>query len=166
MRSREGRPRAEISAPPSGDPLRDEAAIVDALRSGRHFTVIDALAIPMDFDFAASVEGSDLRAGQGATLPAGRNVIFEARASGAETSEIVLRRHSLGMVRERAIGDGFAERISVTNYTTRAERCRLTLTVDADYADIFELRGLVRERRGERGQVLAWPRRRRDRPRT
>src|SRR5688572_29584250 len=73
-----------------------------------------------------------------------------SRVPEPDGSEIVLRRHSLGVVRERAIGDGFAERISVTNYTTRAERARLTLTVDADYADIFELRGLVRERRGER----------------
>lgn len=73
-----------------------------------------------------------------------------SRVSEPDGSEIVLRRHSLGVVRERAIGDGFAERISVTNYTTRAERARLTLTLDADYADIFELRGLVRERRGER----------------
>ena len=65
-------------------------------------------------------------------------------------SEIVLRRHSLGMVRERVIGDGLGEKISVVNYTTAPERARLTLTLDADYADIFELRGVVRTRRGER----------------
>src|SRR6188508_2818000 len=49
-------------------------------------------------------------------------------------SEIVLRRHSLGVVRERVIGDGFGERISVVNYTEGPERARLTLTLDADYA--------------------------------
>ena len=65
-------------------------------------------------------------------------------------SEIVLRRHSLGMVRERVIGDGFGEKISVINYTTTPERARLTLMLDADYADIFELRGVVRSHRGER----------------
>ena len=62
----------------------------------------------------------------------------------------MLRRHSLGVVRERVIGDGFGERISVVNYTEGPERARLTLTLDADYADIFELRGVVRTRRGER----------------
>jgi glycogen debranching enzyme len=65
-------------------------------------------------------------------------------------SEIVLRRQSLGLVRERVIGDGFGEKISVRNYTTSPEQARLTLRLDADYADIFELRGLVRSKRGER----------------
>ncbi len=72
--------------------------------------------------------------------------------AGAEehASEIVLRRHSLGVVRERVIGDGFGEKISVVNYTTAPERARLTLMLDADYADIFELRGVIRAKRGER----------------
>ncbi len=63
-------------------------------------------------------------------------------------SEIVLRRQSLGVVRERVINGGFGERISITNYTAQPERARLTLRLDADYADIFELRGVVRPRRG------------------
>jgi glycogen debranching enzyme len=72
-------------------------------------------------------------------------------SSGAENdSEVILRRHSLGVVRERAIGDGFGERISVQNYTTLPERARLTFRLDADYADIFELRGFIRAQRGER----------------
>jgi glycogen debranching enzyme len=71
-------------------------------------------------------------------------------AGSGDGSEIVLRRHSLGVVRERVIGGGFGERISVQNFTTSPERARLTLTLDADYADIFELRGLVRDKRGER----------------
>jgi glycogen debranching enzyme len=67
-----------------------------------------------------------------------------------DRAEMVLRRHSLGMVRERVIGGGFGERITIRNYTTGPERARLTLKLDADYADIFELRGLVRDKRGER----------------
>jgi glycogen debranching enzyme len=66
------------------------------------------------------------------------------------SDEIVLRRHSLGMVRDRTVGEGFSERVTVTNYTMLPQRARLTLQLDADFADIFELRGLVRERRGER----------------
>ena len=66
------------------------------------------------------------------------------------SQEIVLRRHSLGVVRDRTVSEGLSERITVTNYTTLPQRARLTLMLDADYADIFELRGLVRARRGER----------------
>jgi glycogen debranching enzyme len=64
--------------------------------------------------------------------------------------EDVLHRQSLGIVRERSVSDRFGERIGVRNYTTHSERCRVTLTVDADYADIFEVRGLVRAERGKR----------------
>ncbi|HUP82907.1 MAG TPA: glycogen debranching N-terminal domain-containing protein [Candidatus Limnocylindria bacterium] len=69
---------------------------------------------------------------------------------GGVSEEVVLRRHSLGVVRDRTVSDRLSERVTVTNYTTRAQRARLTLMLDADYADIFELRGLVRERRGDR----------------
>ena len=73
-----------------------------------------------------------------------------SRTHEEDGSEIVLRRQSLGIVRDRVMSDGFGEQISVQNYTMSPERARLTLTLDADYADIFELRGLVRERHGER----------------
>ena len=65
-------------------------------------------------------------------------------------SEAVLRRQSLGIVRDRLAASGFAETVTVTNYTMASERARLTLRFDADFADIFELRGLVRDGRGER----------------
>jgi glycogen debranching enzyme len=65
-------------------------------------------------------------------------------------TEIVLRRHSLGIVRERQLSQGFSERIRVENFTGGPERARLTLRLDADYADIFEVRGVIRQRRGER----------------
>jgi len=74
----------------------------------------------------------------------------QAQAAATDGSEIVLRRQSLGVVRERVIGGGFGECVSVQNYTTAPERARLTLRLDADYADIFELRGLVRPQRGDR----------------
>lgn len=65
-------------------------------------------------------------------------------------SEIVLRRQSVGIVRQRVIAGGFREQIVIANYTTRAERAVLTVDIDADFADIFELRGAVRSRRGQR----------------
>ncbi|MEA2676010.1 MAG: hypothetical protein QOJ81_151, partial [Chloroflexota bacterium] len=72
------------------------------------------------------------------------------QGSDVGSAEVVLRRHSLGVVRDRTVSDRLTERITVTNYTTLPQRARLALMLDADYADIFELRGLVRERRGER----------------
>jgi glycogen debranching enzyme len=62
----------------------------------------------------------------------------------------ILQRQSLGIVRERLLSDGLGERIRIQNYTMHPERCRLTLRVDADFADIFEVRGVAREKRGER----------------
>ncbi len=62
--------------------------------------------------------------------------------------DVVLRRQSLGITRERILADGFLERIVVENFTTDPEVCRITLRVDADYADIFEVRGLERKARG------------------
>ena len=62
----------------------------------------------------------------------------------------VLSRQSLGIVRDRSISDAFEERIRVHNYTLHPERCMLTLGLDADFADIFEVRGVQRETRGQR----------------
>src|SRR5262245_5381457 len=42
------------------------------------------------------------------------------------------------------------ERIAIHNFDTREQRCFVTLTVDADFADLFEIRGLKRLRRGTR----------------
>ncbi|HET7676956.1 MAG TPA: glycogen debranching N-terminal domain-containing protein [Candidatus Limnocylindrales bacterium] len=67
-----------------------------------------------------------------------------------QDEQVVLRGRSLGIVRERLIADGFRERITVHNFTLHAERLELAIRLDADFADIFEVRGLERERRGER----------------
>jgi glycogen debranching enzyme len=61
-----------------------------------------------------------------------------------------LARQSLGIVRDRSVSDGLDERIRIHNYTMHTERCRVTLALDADFADIFEVRGVQRPERGER----------------
>jgi glycogen debranching enzyme len=71
-------------------------------------------------------------------------------AGALDGSEIVLRRHSLGIVRDRVISGGLREKITVTNYTTSEQPASLTLSLDADFADIFELRGALRRERGRR----------------
>jgi glycogen debranching enzyme len=62
----------------------------------------------------------------------------------------MLARQSLGIVRERSISDGLDERVRIHNYTMHPERCQVTLALDADFADIFEVRGVRRPARGER----------------
>jgi glycogen debranching enzyme len=63
----------------------------------------------------------------------------------------MLARQSLGIVRERRVSDGgLDDRVRVHNYTMHPERCVLTLALDADFADIFEVRGVRRQARGER----------------
>jgi hypothetical protein len=47
-----------LAAPPSGDAARDAAAIIDALRGGRTWTVITGFADPVTATLTASVAGS------------------------------------------------------------------------------------------------------------
>ena len=49
--------RAVLSAPPSGDAPADARALLDALRNGRVFTAVDAIARPAVLDFHASRGG-------------------------------------------------------------------------------------------------------------
>ena len=60
-------------------------------------------------------------------------------------------------MRRRWIAGGLAERIEVTNYSASAQRISLDLELDADAADIFEVRGRVRERRGTYRPTEATP---------
>ena len=62
-----------------------------------------------------------------------------------------LPRGSLHVFRTRVLCDGTCcERIRVTNHATHALDVPITLRFDADFADIFEVRGTRRPRRGER----------------
>ncbi len=62
---------------------------------------------------------------------------------------IALPRQSIGIRRERRIeGEVFRERLAVTNYTEAPQRVAVRLVMDADGADIFEVRGRQRPKRG------------------
>lgn len=84
------------------------------------------------------------------------------RSGGAEAEVLQLTnldlpdlpRQSLGLRRERLLSNVFHERITVRNFTTDVVRCELTLTLEADAADLFEVRGLERDARGEWLPVL------------
>jgi hypothetical protein len=72
-----------LDSPPSGDAAADTREVVDAIRHGRVFTVVDAIASPGLVD---------LRAGQGAlsiraTLPRGARVVSVANGREAEVND-------------------------------------------------------------------------------
>ncbi|MGH2675769.1 MAG: amylo-alpha-1,6-glucosidase, partial [Actinomycetota bacterium] len=59
-----------------------------------------------------------------------------------------INQHTLNIRRIRAIRGRLYERIRIKNYNAHAVNLELDLTFGADFADIFEVRGLARETRG------------------
>ena len=68
-----------------------------------------------------------------------------------ETKSAVLRADSLGIRREIVLSGGLFEEIEICNYSTNAVCFELSLSFDADFADLFEVRGYTR---AQRGQIL------------
>jgi len=64
---------------------------------------------------------------------------------------------AISVMRRRWIAGGLAERIEVTNYSSTPQRIELDLQLDADAADIFEVRGRIRARRGTFRPTVASP---------
>ena len=63
---------------------------------------------------------------------------------------VALVRQSLGITRDRTIAaEALEERLRLVNYTEHDESVEVELDLDADHADIFEVRGYARPRRGE-----------------
>jgi glycogen debranching enzyme len=64
-------------------------------------------------------------------------------------------RGALHLSRARFLWQGHCfERLRVHNYSLRPVPVRLSLSVDADFADLFEVRGKVRSRRGRRLETV------------
>ncbi|MGE0743550.1 MAG: glycogen debranching N-terminal domain-containing protein [Hyphomonadaceae bacterium] len=63
--------------------------------------------------------------------------------------KVVLRHNRIHIRRVRVLWNGAAcERISIRNFDSEAHTARLSIGFGADFADIFEVRGAVRARRG------------------
>jgi len=58
-----------------------------------------------------------------------------------------LRAHSLAVRRRRLVGEGALEEIAVFNTSSESISCELRLVCGADFADLFEIRSGVRDRR-------------------
>ena len=72
-----------------------------------------------------------------------------------QTAGDALAMRAISVTRRRWIANGLAERIEVTNYSAARQQVILDLVLDADAADIFEVRGRVREQRGHYRQIEA-----------
>lgn len=80
--------RLELEAPLSGDATADGRAVLAALRAGRVFSALDAIAAPSRFEFSAA--SGQLTARMGETLmPSGKTMVH-ARAALPPGGEIVL----------------------------------------------------------------------------
>jgi glycogen debranching enzyme len=66
-----------------------------------------------------------------------------------------LGRRAISIARERWIAGGLAEHIRVTNFSGTAQDLTLDLELDADDADIFEVRGYPRDGRGTYNPIEA-----------
>jgi hypothetical protein len=91
--------RAVLDADLSGDAGRDTEVLLGALRRGRVYTAIDALAAPASFEFTAS--SGPGRAVMGDSLRLGASVVIEARASVPAGGEIQLYRNGTLVARGR-----------------------------------------------------------------
>ena len=80
--------RLELAAPLSGDAAADARAVYDAIRHGRAFTGIDALAAPVRVDFVATSGGATARMGE--TLEPRGPVTVHVRAAIPAGGEVVL----------------------------------------------------------------------------
>ena len=66
-----------------------------------------------------------------------------------ETGSTILRGDSLGIRREIVLSSGLFEEVEVCNYSTQAVSFELSLSFDADFVDLFEVRGAKRAQRGK-----------------
>ena len=66
-----------------------------------------------------------------------------------QDGKVVLPRETLHLRRSKFLYGGVCyERIAIHNFDSKTQHCWLTLNLAADFIDLFEIRGLVRPRRG------------------
>ena len=82
------------------------------------------------------------------------NVVFSADLTNADVrldGAVVLPHGEVHLLRSRLLHEGgYVERFRASNFAQHAIELPLTVRFDADFADIFEVRGTRRARRGER----------------
>lgn len=79
-----------LDAPPAGDAAADARGVLDAIRQGRVYSVIDAIATPGSLSFSATSGSRSARMGE--TLPIGGDVLLRASAHAPPGTTLVLLR--------------------------------------------------------------------------
>ena len=84
---------------------------------------------------------------------------FEARFFLVSGTGTVYVDSMLSVIRERAVGDGFVEQLTVLNHADQPVELDVRLRVDADFADLFEVKDAlekkgVRKNRVEHGRLI------------
>jgi glycogen debranching enzyme len=79
------------------------------------------------------------------------------------TVENRLKADTLGIRRELVLNGALFEEIEVSNYSTSAVSVAISLSFDADFLDLFEIRGFQREKRGRLLRLAAVAGRQEDR---
>lgn len=64
---------------------------------------------------------------------------------------------TIAVQREIVLNGGLFEELTLTNYGTVPVRFELSLSFDADFLDLFEIRGFKRDRRGQQLQLVPTP---------
>jgi glycogen debranching enzyme len=82
------------------------------------------------------------------------NTLFSADMTNLDIfneDQVVLTRGTIHLVRSRLLWEGVCyEQIRLTNYGSVPVRLPVRIDFDADFVDVFEVRGVRRPRRGER----------------
>ena len=77
-------------------------------------------------------------------------VAYLTNADERRGEEIMLERDTVGIQRRKTLVDGIVlESLRLQNFGSRHVRLQVTLQFTADFADVFELRGVARDKRGE-----------------
>ena len=77
---------------------------------------------------------------------------LENQADNASPAQTAVA-HAVGVVRRRLVKDGLCEQLEFTNFHPTPLTVAVSLTINADFADIFEVRGFPRHLEGEAAQV-------------
>ncbi|MFZ4677015.1 MAG: glycogen debranching N-terminal domain-containing protein, partial [Nodosilinea sp.] len=65
-----------------------------------------------------------------------------------ENRRSAIRAETIGIQRDLVLQGGLFEELALTNYSTQPVEFELSLSFEADFADLFEIRGRVREKTG------------------
>jgi glycogen debranching enzyme len=81
----------------------------------------------------------------------GHQAVFELTNPdlGDNTREVRVRKEALGIRREKCLGDDYTEVITLQNYTAEPAEFRLQLAFEADFEDMFVVRGMHPGKRGK-----------------